>query len=218
MQETWVWFLGRADPLKKGMATHCGILAWRIPRTEEPGGLPCIIKGYILIKSLGSSENSDWRLHSQKNIWMTLPDCSNWDPVAVANGYRHHSFHGQCWAGAKHLGCPAASLECCMSLMVELVWCCLPSSPFNHRVIQMHLIDGLDVTLSLAVEKVWHVSMCPLLWGQRNSKGEKASIHWSREHKKMSIINSSFASWNVECFNNRGLGHSVRILMTIYLL
>ena len=27
-------------PLEEGMATHCTILAWRIPRTEEPGGLP----------------------------------------------------------------------------------------------------------------------------------------------------------------------------------
>ena len=31
-------FLGREDPLEEGMATHSSILAWRIPRTEEPGG------------------------------------------------------------------------------------------------------------------------------------------------------------------------------------
>ena len=39
MQETWVQFLGREDPLEKGMATHSSILACRIPWTEEPGGL-----------------------------------------------------------------------------------------------------------------------------------------------------------------------------------
>ena len=39
MQETWVRFLGREDPLEKGMATHFRILAWRIPWTEESGGL-----------------------------------------------------------------------------------------------------------------------------------------------------------------------------------
>ena len=39
MQETQVWFLGQEDPLEKGMATHSSILAWRIPKTEEPGGL-----------------------------------------------------------------------------------------------------------------------------------------------------------------------------------
>ena len=37
--ETWVQFLGREDPLEKEMATHSSILAWRIPWTEEPGGL-----------------------------------------------------------------------------------------------------------------------------------------------------------------------------------
>ena len=39
MQEAWVLSLGREDPLEKGMATHSSILAWRIPRTEEPGRL-----------------------------------------------------------------------------------------------------------------------------------------------------------------------------------
>jgi len=39
MQETHIRFLGREDPLEKGMATHFSILAWRIPWTEEPGGL-----------------------------------------------------------------------------------------------------------------------------------------------------------------------------------
>ena len=39
MQETWVRFLGWKDALEKGMATHSSILAWRIPRTEESGGL-----------------------------------------------------------------------------------------------------------------------------------------------------------------------------------
>ena len=35
----WVRSLGGEDPLEKGMATHSSILAWRIPRTEEPGRL-----------------------------------------------------------------------------------------------------------------------------------------------------------------------------------
>ena len=42
MQETHVRSLGREDPLEKGMATHCSILAWRIPWTEEPGRLQSI--------------------------------------------------------------------------------------------------------------------------------------------------------------------------------
>ena len=39
MRKTWVRSLGREDPLEKEMATHSSILAWKIPWTEEPGGL-----------------------------------------------------------------------------------------------------------------------------------------------------------------------------------
>ena len=39
MQETWIRFLGREDPLEKEMAIHSSTLAWKIPWTEEPGGL-----------------------------------------------------------------------------------------------------------------------------------------------------------------------------------
>ena len=38
-EETRVQSLGGKDPLEEGMATHSSILAWRIPCTEEPGGL-----------------------------------------------------------------------------------------------------------------------------------------------------------------------------------
>ena len=37
--EKRVQFLGQEDPLEEEMATHSSILAWRIPRTDEPGGL-----------------------------------------------------------------------------------------------------------------------------------------------------------------------------------
>ena len=43
MQETWVLSLVRADPLEEGMATHSSIIAWRIPWTEEPGGLQSMV-------------------------------------------------------------------------------------------------------------------------------------------------------------------------------
>ena len=47
VQETWVRSPGQEDPLEKEMATHFSILAWRIPWTEEPGGL----------QSMGSQES-----------------------------------------------------------------------------------------------------------------------------------------------------------------
>ena len=37
--ETWVGSLGWEDPLEKGTVTHSSVLAWRIPWTEDPGGL-----------------------------------------------------------------------------------------------------------------------------------------------------------------------------------
>ena len=39
IQETWVQSLGQEDPQEKEMAIHSNILAWRIPWTEDPGGL-----------------------------------------------------------------------------------------------------------------------------------------------------------------------------------
>ena len=42
LQEMQVQFLSWEEPLEEGMATHSSILAWRIPRTEEPGGLQSI--------------------------------------------------------------------------------------------------------------------------------------------------------------------------------
>ena len=39
MQKTQIQCLGQEDTLEKGMVTHSSILAWRIPGTEEPGGL-----------------------------------------------------------------------------------------------------------------------------------------------------------------------------------
>ena len=39
VQETWAWPLGQQDPLEEETATHSSVLAWRIPRTEKPGGL-----------------------------------------------------------------------------------------------------------------------------------------------------------------------------------
>ena len=47
VRETWVQSLGREDPLEKEMATHSSILAWRIPWTEEPGGLQSTVSQRI---------------------------------------------------------------------------------------------------------------------------------------------------------------------------
>ena len=60
MQGTRVRFLDQEDPLEKEMATHSSILTWRIPGTEEPGGL----------QFMGSQEvdTTEWPNHHQV-VW-----------------------------------------------------------------------------------------------------------------------------------------------------
>ena len=59
MQETQVWFLGREDPLEKGMPTHSSILAWSIPWTEEP----------VWLQSVGSQTvRHDWATNALTHL------------------------------------------------------------------------------------------------------------------------------------------------------
>ena len=63
MWETWVWSVGWEDPREKGMATHSSIIAWRIPWTEEPGGL----------QSMGSQRfGYDWATNRQHTLGDTV--------------------------------------------------------------------------------------------------------------------------------------------------
>ena len=67
MWETWVQFLGWEDPLEKGMVTHSSILVWRIPWTEEPGGL----------QSMGSQSQtklSDFHFHRMSKVAWNKPE------------------------------------------------------------------------------------------------------------------------------------------------
>ena len=57
MQETQVWSLDQEDHLEKGMATHSSTVAWRIPWTEEPGGLQSVV--------LQQSDMTEWRTDTE---------------------------------------------------------------------------------------------------------------------------------------------------------
>jgi len=61
MQEPWVRSLGWEDPPEKEMAIHSSILAWKIPWTEEPGGL----------QSMGAEKESDTNEHPNNKILFT---------------------------------------------------------------------------------------------------------------------------------------------------
>ena len=71
-QEMWVQSLGWEDPLEEGMATHSSILAWRIPGTEEPGGLQ-----FIGLQRVGD-DWSDWAGTCTTHISVGLPTGKLW--------------------------------------------------------------------------------------------------------------------------------------------
>ena len=71
VQETQVRSLGREVPLEKAMATHSDILAWRIPWTEEPGGLQSMDH-----KELDTTERLTLLLSRFQYVW-TL-SCRQW--------------------------------------------------------------------------------------------------------------------------------------------
>ena len=64
MQESWVWSLGREDPLEEGMAIHSSILALRIPWTEEPGRLTV----HRISKELDMTEVTKQACSSKRSI------------------------------------------------------------------------------------------------------------------------------------------------------
>ena len=85
MQETWVPSLGGEDPLEEEMAIHSNTLAWRIPWTEEPGGLQSIglqsrirlsdwTPTYVGLQSWRAGVNSPWHLRRQSCYQV------NWSP------------------------------------------------------------------------------------------------------------------------------------------
>ena len=82
MQETWVRSLGREDPLEKEMATHSSVLAWRIPWTEEPGGLQSM--GLQRVRLDWADGNDDPICETAKEIQMQRTDFwTLWEKVSV---------------------------------------------------------------------------------------------------------------------------------------
>ena len=80
VQETWVRFLGQEDPLEKEMATHSSVLAWRIPWTEEPGGLQSM--------ALDTTERRNHHSHHHvqeldlRNWWGWVGPAGLWVPMS----------------------------------------------------------------------------------------------------------------------------------------
>ena len=75
-QEMWVWSLGQEDPLEEEMATQSSILAWKIPRTEDPGGLQSMGLQRIVHNCAHAHLNEYWRGLSESPIFRLNTTCS----------------------------------------------------------------------------------------------------------------------------------------------
>ena len=81
-QETWVQSLSQEDPLEEEMATHSGILAWKIPWTEEPGGLQSmgsqrvrhngVTEHALTLTYLTVSRGNIYKMSNSVRIWFVL--------------------------------------------------------------------------------------------------------------------------------------------------
>ena len=78
MQEMWIQSLGWEDPLEKGMATHSSVHAWRIPWTEEPGGL----------QSMGSQSGT--RLSAAQHAFNRLARNTRQDGLTFHTNQHNH--------------------------------------------------------------------------------------------------------------------------------
>ena len=93
MQETWVWSLGWEDPLKKEMATHSSVLAWRIPWTEEPSYRLAGYRGGL------ATVHGVAKVQRVRHDWAT-----NMCTCACARACTHthtHAHRGMSWGGGR---------------------------------------------------------------------------------------------------------------------
>ena len=105
IQELWVWSLGQEDPLEKGMATHSSILAWRIPWTEEPGGLQPVWLQRV---------EQDWATNTFTFFTETVVLIDTW--VVRRSSLETHLGHCHQWWSGDH-DCLYLFLSSCLSFL-----------------------------------------------------------------------------------------------------
>ena len=166
MQETWIRSLGWEDPLEKGMATHSSILAWAIPRTEEPDGL----------QSMGLQRvGHDWVTNTATSVsakvgW--IQGCGTMDAQEEPSVRRADC--GYVWWGRAPVPCivqgsavlltPATLLGCAVA------WS--PSAPASRLPCRLQAFgDHLQRwTWGGGVSQIWRPSCCVPALVQRGRK------------------------------------------------
>ena len=92
MQETWVRSLGLEDPLEEEMATHCSILARKIPWTEEPGRLQSMgLQGWIQLSTHTHTHFRPWWKCRSYPISENMCGCGMGSPVTDVGGFSDQS-------------------------------------------------------------------------------------------------------------------------------
>ena len=108
MRETWVWSLGREDPLEKEMAIHSYTIAWKIPWTEEPGSLQSMRSQRVRQDWATSLSLSLWCMDVEldykeswvpKNwcFWIVVLEKTLESPLDCMEIQPVHSKDDQCW-------------------------------------------------------------------------------------------------------------------------
>ena len=99
MQETWVQSLGREDPLEEGMAVHSSILAWKIPWTEEPGGLQSIGSQRVGHNWSNLARTHRCSFHSQNQLqFLRLRSLGHYhSSLRGTSKNRFKTPHHECW-------------------------------------------------------------------------------------------------------------------------
>ena len=139
MQKTWVRSLGWEDLLEKGMTTHSSILAWRIPWTEEPGGL----------QSIGSQRvRHDWTTNTFTSTYLLSHPVILWDlfmSLEIALGKAQVQF--------SLLPQFSSVAQSCLTLCNPMDWR-VPGFPVFHQLlelVQTHVHWVGDPTISSSV-------------------------------------------------------------------
>ena len=173
MQETrdiWVWSLDQEDPLEEGITTYSSILAWKIPWTEEPGGLQFIgLQSQTWLKWLS--------MHTHTVSWT----------FTILSEYFF-------WAGISVV--PPKNLpHWLLVLYVQWIWCvggiCFVQwiwGSWIHSCISFHVKCVLwsdAMLLRILFPKPWIVTLAEAVWaGKANPYREKISVpvmmnHWN---------------------------------------
>ena len=119
--ETQVWSLGQEDPLKKGLATHSRILAWRFSWTEEPGGLQPmglqrVRHKWAITTNIQYIFTEQMNKYYSKDKYQMISDCyhlaficfilKRWFWIVISSEYLHIAFPLSIW---DHGGCSPAT-------------------------------------------------------------------------------------------------------------